>query len=263
MTSNVQIAKRVRARLANSVGRRAGALHSRLTSEQDRAAATIDAFRALPAATTRDAVIDRFHELYYGAGFEHEGTWWKTTWLGITIWKCPLDVWLYQEIIFRLRPDLIIETGTAHGGSASYLGTICDLVDNGQIVSVDLSPQPDLPAHPRVRYITASSTDPTVVSELAELARAAGTVLVILDSDHSKSHVADELAAYAPLVTVGSYVIVEDTNVNGHPVWQEFGPGPMEATEEFLADHPEFVVDPEGEKFMLTFNPRGLLKRTL
>jgi len=85
---------------------------------------------------------------------------------------------------------------------------------------------------------------------------------VILDSDHSRDHVLDELRLYAPLVTSGSYVIVEDTNINGHPVLPQFGPGPMEALDEFLRESDEFSIDDQREKFFLTFNPRGfLLKR--
>jgi cephalosporin hydroxylase len=86
-------------------------------------------------------------------------------------------------------------------------------------------------------------------------------VLVILDSDHSREHVLDELRLYAGLVTPGSYLVVEDTNVNGHPVFAEHGPGPMEALEAFLAETDEFEVDATREKFFLTFNPRGFLRK--
>lgn len=86
-------------------------------------------------------------------------------------------------------------------------------------------------------------------------------VMVILDSDHSLTHVAGELEAFAPLVTPGCYLIVEDTNINGHPVYPEFGPGPMEAVLEFLPHHPEFVVDARCERLLMTFNPNGFLLR--
>jgi cephalosporin hydroxylase len=253
---------RVRRRAGHELKHRSAALNRRLTSEQERTDSTLQAIRDLPTSVVRQDVIDRFHQIYYDDGPDNGGTWRQTTWLGTTVWKCPLDLWLYQEIIHRIRPDLIIETGTAFGGSALYMGGICDIVGNGSIVSVDIAPQPDLPAHPRVRHITASSVDPDVVAELTELAAKATTVMVILDSDHSEKHVTAELAAYAPLVTVGSYVVVEDTNVNSNPVFPTFGPGPMEAAEAFLAVHPEFEHDPQGEKFLLTFNPKGLLKRT-
>jgi cephalosporin hydroxylase len=86
-------------------------------------------------------------------------------------------------------------------------------------------------------------------------------VVVILDSDHGKDHVLEELRRYAPLVTSGSYLIVEDTNINGHPVLPDFGPGPMEAVETFLSESDDFSVDTTREKLMLTFNPRGYLRR--
>lgn len=85
--------------------------------------------------------------------------------------------------------------------------------------------------------------------------------MVILDSDHSKVHVLNELRIYSKLVTKGNYLIVEDTCINGHPVCQGFGPGPMEAVEEFLKENQDFVVDRTREKFYLTFNPKGGLRR--
>ena len=85
--------------------------------------------------------------------------------------------------------------------------------------------------------------------------------MVILDSDHTKQHVLDELAAYADLVSPGCYLVVEDTNVNGHPVWPSFGPGPWEAVHEWLPDHPEFRVDKTRERHLLTMHPNGYLLR--
>jgi cephalosporin hydroxylase len=86
-------------------------------------------------------------------------------------------------------------------------------------------------------------------------------VIVLLDSDHTKDHVLAELNAYSPLVTPGSYLIVEDTNLNGHPVDPDYGPGPMEALDAFLTTHSEFAHDTTQDKFLLSFNPKGYLKR--
>jgi cephalosporin hydroxylase len=208
----------------------------------------------------RELVIQRFNQLYYDEG-RAGGTWQRTSWLGVTVWKCPLDLWVYQELLHRLRPDLVIETGTAFGGSALYLGTVCDALDRGRVVSVDIAPQPDLPVHPRVEFVTGSSTDPGIVADLGARAAAAQTVLVILDSDHSEKHVRAELDAYGPMVTPGSYLVVEDTNVNGHPVYPEHGPGPYEAVESFLAETDGYVRDADCEKYHLTFNPAGWLRR--
>jgi cephalosporin hydroxylase len=155
-----------------------------------------------------------------------------------------------------------VETGTAHGGSALYLATLCETVGTGEVVSVDIGPWPDRPAHPRLTYLTASSTDPAVVARVAERATGAGTVLVVLDSDHRRDHVLAELRAYAPLVTPGSYLVVEDTNINGHPVYEAFGPGPMEAVQDFLKERDDFEADRSREKFLLTFNPGGWLRRS-
>jgi cephalosporin hydroxylase len=204
-----------------------------------------------------DPVIDEFHRRYYdGKVWFHD-----TAWLGVPTQKCPLDLWVYQQMLYELRPDLIIETGTYNGGSAMFLGSMCDLVGSGRVVSIDIAPQEPLPSHPRVEFVTSSSTAPEIVERMAAEAAAASTVLVILDSDHSYGHVRDELEAYHPMVTSGSYLVVEDTNVNGHPVLPEFGPGPMEAVDEFLPSHPEFSIDERCERFMLTFNPRGFLRK--
>jgi cephalosporin hydroxylase len=164
-------------------------------------------------------------------------------------------------LVHRLQPDLIIETGTAFGGSARYLGGICELLGHGSVVSIDIAPQANLPEHPRVRYVTASSVDEGVLDDLRRQVRDLDTVMVILDSDHSEAHVGQELKAYSDIVTVGSYLIVEDTNVNGHPAYPDHGPGPMEAVEAFLAGRSDFERDVDGSKFLLTFNPGGLLRR--
>jgi cephalosporin hydroxylase len=199
---------------------------------------------------------DSFHRLYYDSL-----VWQRTLWLGTPVYKCPLDLWIYQELLVELRPDLILETGTARGGSALYLAGICDLLGSGRVVTVDIVAA-ERPQHPRITYVRGSSTDREIVAQLARAAESASTVLVVLDSDHAAAHVIAELNAYAPLVTAGSYVIVEDTNVNGRPVMPEHGPGPAEAVEAFLAEHGEtFEVDSSREKFWMTFNPGGYLRR--
>lgn len=203
-------------------------------------------------------VVDLFHKLYYDA---HERTWTNTRWLGHTVLKTPLDLWVYQEILHELRPALIVETGTWSGGSALYMANICDLLGAGRVVSIDTSPPPDFD-HPRIAWVTGSSTEPAIAGMVTNLAaRVEGHVLVLLDSDHTCDHVLAEMRLYAPLVTPGSYLIVEDTNINGHPVLPDFGPGPMEAVALFLGESDEFVPDPSREKFYLTQNPGGYLRR--
>ncbi len=212
-----------------------------------------------PAPEVQDMIVRQFHRLYYHSLHR---TWKDTFYRGVTIWKCPLDLWLYQELLHELRPQLIVETGTAFGGSAYFLGDLCDTLGlDALITTIDIEEQPDRPAHHRVTYVTASSTDPEVVANVYAQVPPGAPTLVILDSDHRCDHVLAELRAYADLVSVGSYVVVEDTNVNGHPAYPEFGPGPMEAVEDFLAEDDRFVVDEGMEKFFMTFNPRGYLKK--
>jgi cephalosporin hydroxylase len=206
--------------------------------------------------------VDRFHELYYGA---MDQTWKDTYWMGVRAAKCPMDMWVYQEILWETRPDLIVECGTAWGGSALFFASMFDTFRaSGEIVTIDIAGHdqiPGRPEHPRITYVTGSSTDPAIVSEVGERAQGKDRVMVVLDSDHSYAHVAAELAAYASLVTRGCYLIVEDTSVNGHPVLPDWGPGPHEAVDDFLEDTGEFVRDPAREKFMMTFNPGGYLRR--
>jgi cephalosporin hydroxylase len=208
----------------------------------------------------RDPVVDGFHRLYYDAGYSG-GTWADTRWFGAPALKCPLDLWIYQEILHELAPDLIVETGTADGGSGLFLATLCEAKGKGQVISVDIEVRPGRPQHDRLSYLTGSSTGPAVIERVTRLASDAETVMVVLDSDHSHDHVLAELRAYAPLVTTGSYLVVEDTNINGHPVYDHFGPGPMEAVEDFLEENDAFVVDASREKLLLTFNPRGWLRK--
>ena len=117
-----------------------------------------------------------------------------------------------------------------------------------------------MPSHPRMRRLRGSSVDPAIVAEVRRRTDGKRT-MVILDSDHSEVHVAAELRAYRDIVSVGSLLIVEDTNVNGHPVLPDYGPGPMEALDSFLAENPDFEIDPSYERLILTMNPRGYLRR--
>jgi cephalosporin hydroxylase len=205
-------------------------------------------------------VVDRFHELYYS---DHKRTVGNTFWFGHQASKCPLDLWVYQEILNERRPDVIVETGTYLGGSAYFLACMCDVLDQGRIITVDIRKRrPErLPQHPRIEYRVGSSVEPEVVEGVHRSIGADERVMVILDSNHRRDHVLAELRAYSPLVKPGDYLIVEDTNVNGHPITPDYGPGPMEAVDEFLATDDGFEIDESREKFFMTFNPRGYLRR--
>jgi cephalosporin hydroxylase len=203
-----------------------------------------------------DQTLVEFNKQYYDSE-----VWWQTSWLGFQTLKTPTDLWIYQELIVEVRPDLVIESGTYKGGSALFLAGICELIGHGRVVSIDPVEYEDRPRHPRVTYMVGSSVDAAIAEQLRNMVPAGGQCLVILDSDHRKDHVRNELDIYSPLIGVGGYIIVEDTNVNGHPVLPDFGPGPMEAVDEFLATNPDFQADRTREKFGLTFNPRGYLRR--
>jgi cephalosporin hydroxylase len=206
-----------------------------------------------PRSTTETdsaQVVERFHRLYYDS---YERTWGNTRWLGIDCLKCPLDLWVYQEILSERRPDVIVETGTSRGGSALFLASICDMLNVGRVITVDVRPMGPAggwPAHPRLEYLTGSSVAPETVQAVHE-AVGESRAMVVLDSDHSHEHVLAELRAYSPLVGPGDYLIVEDTN----------GPGPRAAVDEFLAEVDSFEIDAAREKFYMTHNPGGYLRR--
>ena len=207
-------------------------------------------------------LADQFHDLYYrlGQGGRHTS---HISWLGYSVLKCPLDLWIYQELISRLQPEFIIETGTASGGSALFLASMCELIGRGQVVTIDIDARERqrLPIHPRIEYLTGSSVDQAVIARVHEALNGKQAGLVILDSDHHKDHVLAEMRVFAPLVSPGGYLIVEDTNINGHPTYPDFGPGPMEAVRSFLAENNAFQVDTGCERFILTMNPGGFLRR--
>ena len=201
-----------------------------------------------------------FHRAYWGRR-DPSAPWENTYWLGMRTQKCPLDLWVYQEILHERRPDVIVECGTLFGASAHFLASICDCLRHGRVISIDIAPQSPLPEHPRITYLTGSSVDPSVVERLRRSIGVGESVMAILDSDHARAHVLTELRIYSALVTPGEYLIVEDTNLNGHPVCPEFGPGPREAVVEFLAENAGFEADRSREKLLLTFNPQGYLRK--
>lgn len=205
-------------------------------------------------------IKNEFDKIYYNTGLKG-GTWGNTYWLGVKTLKTPLDMWIYQEIIFEIKPDVIIECGTDNGGSALFMANILDLIGNGKIISIDILKNDNLPKHKRIEYLMGSSTDLDIFSKVKTIIKKNDVVLVILDSDHRKFHVLSEMKLYSNLVTKGSYMIVEDTNINGHPVLKEYGEGPFEAVEEFFKTTKDYVIDVSKEKFLSTFNPKGFLKK--
>lgn len=197
--------------------------------------------------------VDDFSRFYYNHSRHH------AYWLGNKVLKCPLDLWVYQEIIYEMKPDVIIESGTLFGGTTLYLAMICDMVNHGEVISIDITGR-KVTKHSRITYLIGSSISDEIVGEISKRIQGK-SVMVVLDSDHRKDHVLKELEVYSKLVSDWHYLIVEDTNLNGHPVKWDHGEGPMEATIEFLSKNSDFMVDGSREKFHMTFNPKGYLKK--
>jgi cephalosporin hydroxylase len=211
----------------------------------------------------RHEIIRRFAELWWE---EKKTTLFTNRWLGVPTLQHPFDAWVTQEIICEVRPDLIIECGTYFGGSSIMWAMLLEQINPaGRVVTIDIEAHlVHAKAVPifaqRVDALSGSTVDPAILADVRD--RAAGKrTLVILDSDHSKDHVAAELDAYAPLVTPGSYLIVQDGVVNGHPVEPGYGPGPFEAVAEFLERDDRFEIDANRERMLFTFNPNGFLRR--
>jgi cephalosporin hydroxylase len=213
-----------------------------------------------PLSSEEAEVVRQFHELYCGRWLAEAADTINLSWFGHQLLKCPLDLWIYQELLVRTRPDFVVETGTWYGGSALYFAMLLDHLGHGRVITIDLNVKPNRPEHPRIGYVTGSSVDPAIVAQVRETV-ATQRAMVVLDSDHNAAHVYEEMIAYSPLVQMGDYLIVEDTNVNGHPVLPDFGPGPMEAVDRFLLESDEFVIDERCERFLMTLYPRGYLKR--
>jgi cephalosporin hydroxylase len=203
-------------------------------------------------------IVDQFHIEY-----ENNRLWERMSWLGTPIWKFPFDAFIIQDLIYRIKPDWVIETGTAFGGSALFYASIMKLLGRGKVVTVDKEKK-QLPENKiwkdRVVSLIGDSADENIFQVIKSLV-GNKTNLVLLDSWHTKEHVQKELQLYSPLVSVGSYIVVEDTHVSGHPVPWKWGDGPYEAVMEFLQNNDSFVIDKECERLVLTHNPSGYLKR--
>jgi len=202
------------------------------------------------------------------------------TWLGQPLLQLPEDVLRIQEVVYRIKPDVIIETGVAHGGSLILYASLCKLMGKGRVVGVDIEIRPHnraaIQSHflsPYITLIEGSSIDPSIVSQVSETLKPGETVMVMLDSCHTKDHVLNELNAYGPLVTPGSYIVATEgimEQLTGAPRSQPDRPwnNPRQAALEFVSSHPQFIIEEptfpfnEGAvKQRVTYWPDAYLRR--
>ena len=197
------------------------------------------------------------------------------SWMGRPIIQYPQDMIAMQEIIWQLKPDLMIETGIAHGGSLIYYASIMELIGKGEIVGIDIEIRDhnrkeieDHPMYKRIKMIDGSSISQDTVDAVQKIAVGKETILVSLDSNHTHEHVLSELNLYAPFVTPGSYLVVFDTIVEDMPdnylpgrAWSR-GDNPKTAVWEFLKQNPDFEIDHAiDNKLLISVAPEGYLKR--
>ena len=195
----------------------------------------------------RDPDVDKVMEKW------EEGLIFRSTWAGVIAAKNPCDAWIYQEIIFAQKPDIIIEAGSWKGGGAMFLATMLDMVGAGKVISIDNDDLPK-PKHERITWVTGDSTDNNLFADVKRVCKNK-RVMVILDSDHHKENVYNELKLYSPLVGKGMYLIVEDT------WWEPDTIGPWQAVKKFLEEGQPFEIDKNCERYLLTHNPNGFLKK--
>lgn len=183
------------------------------------------------------------------------------TWLGRPIIQNPEDIIRTQEVIWRIKPDVILETGVAHGGSLIFYASLCKAIGKGRVIGVDIEIRPhnrtaieNHVLYPHITLIEGSSIDPAIVQQVKSLTKPNETVLIFLDSNHTKEHVLAELKAYHNLVTPGSYIVATDGSMKdladvprGKPEW--VWDNPTVAAEEFVQNHPEFVIEQPAWSF--------------
>lgn len=184
-----------------------------------------------------------------------------STYFGVPAIKNPNDCWVYQEIIYEQKPDVIIEIGNYHGGSTLALAHLCDLLGKGRVIGLDISHQ-HIPAvvrsHPRITLLEGDAC--AHFDQVCQLLAGQPNVLIIEDSSHTYENTLAVLRTYSPLIPVGGYFIVED-GICHHGLAEGPQPGPYEAIETFCQENDGFVSERAREDFLITWNPKGFLKR--
>ena len=235
-------------------------------------------FRSLHDATLRDKtnlVIDPDYRERWSASIAEYAHWYFTdkrllhsiSWLGVPTRKMLADLWVYQEIIHECRPACIVEIGSLFGGSALFMANVCDMIGHGRIISIDISRDIYNVSHPRITELTGDCSAPEIVEQVRSLI-GSGSVMVIHDADHTQASVMRDLGHYAQFVTAGQYLIVEDGIVDlFNPLHSRMAQGypeggPLPAAHRFLKQNADlFELDMTRERFLLTSNPKGYLRR--
>ncbi len=221
----------------------------------------------------QDKSLSAISMKWFLEGYKYEYSY-HFKWLGRPIIQYPQDIMAMQEIIWKVKPDLIIETGIAHGGSLVFSASILDFIGEGEVLGIDVDIRKpnriELEKHPlrkRINMIEGSSVDKSVIKRVYEFAKGKKRIMVVLDSNHTHKHVLEELITYSPLVTKGSYLIVFDTIIEDMPEsffterpWGKNN-NPKSAVKEFLETNDRFEIDKEIEnKLLITAAPGGYLK---
>ena len=222
---------------------------------------------------SKDVEFKKLSQRWFDISLKYEYPY-HFTWLGRPIIQYPQDILIVQELIWKIKPDLVIETGIARGGSLIFSASILELIGKGNVIGIDVDirkhNREEIEKHPmfkRIKMIEGSSIDKKIVKKIFKLAERKKKILVLLDSSHTHSHVLEELKSYSPLVNKGSYVVVFDTVLEDMPKnsfpnrpWDK-GDNPKTAVKEFVKKSNRFKIDIDIErKLMITSNPSGFLK---
>jgi cephalosporin hydroxylase len=230
---------------------------------------TADGDRELDAYTEEG--FTALAELYTRSGWQRKISY-EVTWLGIPIIQTPEDILVIQELVWKIRPDVVIETGVAHGGSLVFYASLLELLGRGKVVGIDVEIRKynrlAIESHPmsgRIVLVDGDSTEPDTLRRVKSEVRNSDRVMVMLDSNHSRDHVRKELDLYGPLVTPGSYLVVFDGVMqavadapNGKPAWRD--DNPLAAVQDFMADNRAFRQDRSYERLGVTYCRGGFLR---
>lgn len=214
-----------------------------------------------------DAAFEVLSDVWSKVGWNQKYTY-TFSWMGVPVIQLPEDMIRTQEILWKVKPDVIVECGVAHGGGSIFLASLCKAMGKGRVIGVELEFRGEnkkkIESHPLASLITlveGSSTAPETVEKVRSMIKPNETVIVILDSNHTKAHVAAELMAYHDMITVGSYIVATDGSMEfvfdtprGKPEWEK--DNPAAAAREFVATHPQFVI----EQPTMPFNESTLTK---